>query len=204
MARSWAFALALMLPLPALALGANALADQLARAAGRSLAAATGRWLAPPVARQQPVFVEAWPAPEATDAALPTGPARRPAPAAKAAPAVPKGIRVRADAVLRLANGGARPGGVPVPARGERPAGLALVGVSALGIGLVDGDVLTHAAGRPALSAGDVIGVVLGSRASHQPEIWGRFWRNGESWNLVVEQPYPRSKKRASSEESGS
>jgi hypothetical protein len=100
------------------------------------------------------------------------------------------GLRVSAATVLRLANGGARPGGVFVAADGQRPAGLALSGVSALGVGLRDGDVLTHAGGRPALSRGDVIGVVIASRGAGAREISGRFWRDGEPWNLIVEQPY--------------
>ncbi|MBI3202605.1 MAG: hypothetical protein HYZ29_13775 [Myxococcales bacterium] len=204
MVRSRALALALILPLPALALGGNALADLLGREAGRGLATVSSRWLRPPTAKPPPLFVEAEALPDAPDGVALARVAARPGPVARVAPAPTKGIRVRADAVLRLANGGARPGGVPVPARGDRPAGLALTGVSALGIGLVDGDVLTHAAGRPALSPGDVIGVVIGSRASQAPEIWGRFWRNGEPWNLVVEQPYPRGKRRPPSERSGS
>jgi hypothetical protein len=103
-----------------------------------------------------------------------------------------KGIRVQEAAVLRLASAGVRPTGIPVPARGARPAGVALVGVSALGIGLRDGDILVSAAGRPTLSSGDVVGVVIGSRAHHATEISGRFYRDGEPWNLVVEQPYLR------------
>ncbi len=108
-----------------------------------------------------------------------------------------KGVRVSAERVLRLANAGARPSGVFVSARGDRPAGLALVGVSGLGIGLIDGDVLTHAGGRPATSAGAVIGMVIGARAKRIPELSGRFWRKGESWNLLVEQPYVNSARRA-------
>lgn len=108
-----------------------------------------------------------------------------------------KGVRVSAERVLRLANAGARPSGVFVSARGDRPAGLALVGVSGLGIGLIDGDVLTHAGGRPATSAGAVIGMVIGARAKRTPELSGRFWRKGESWNLLVEQPYVNSARRA-------
>jgi hypothetical protein len=103
-----------------------------------------------------------------------------------------KGVRVRAATVLRLANAGQCPTGVPVPARAGHPAGVALVGVSALGIGLQDGDILVSAAGRPTLTSGDVVGVVIGSRAHHVSEISGRFYRNGEPWNLVVEQPYVR------------
>jgi hypothetical protein len=53
-----------------------------------------------------------------------------------------------------------------------------------------DGDVLTDAGGRPALSEGDVVGVVIASRGQRVPTISGRFWRNGEPWQLLVEQPY--------------
>lgn len=198
------FALALTLPLPVLAVGASTLADTLGRAAARSLDLATRGLLRAPQREVRPVYVEALPPPTSPVVATPRAePSVAPSPPARAIRPVPKGIRVRAGAVLRLANSGARPGGVPVSARGDRPAGLALTGVGGLGIGLVDGDVLTHAAGRPALSPGDVIGVVIGSRAAQAPEIWGRFWRNGESWNLVVEQPYPRLDKRIA-ERSGS
>ncbi len=190
-------AVALLLPLLALPLAAATsarLADALGRSAARSIDGATRALLSSPQHAPRPVFVEAEvdvpaaPAVEAKPAPQRPAVVRRPSPKLAAVPK--KGIRVRADAVLRLANAGLRPGGIPVPARGDRPAGLALSGVSGLGIGMVDGDVLTSAAGRPALSPGDVIGVVIGSRAKGVPEICGRFWRNGEPWNLIVEQPY--------------
>jgi hypothetical protein len=79
-----------------------------------------------------------------------------------------------------------------VPAEGRRPAGLLLSGVSGLGVGIEDGDVLTHAGGRPALSESDVVGLVIAARGKEVPAIGGRFWRNGEQWSLVVEQPYVR------------
>ncbi len=103
-----------------------------------------------------------------------------------------RGVRIPAATVLRVANSGARPTGIPVPAEGSRPAGLMLSGVSALGVGIQDGDVLTHAAGRPALSESDVISMVIAARGQEVPVIGGQFWRNGEPWNLVVEQPYVR------------
>ena len=56
-------------------------------------------------------------------------------------------VRVRAERVLSLANAGVRPRGVPVPASAEHPAGLRLSGVSSLGVGLEDGDVLTRVGG---------------------------------------------------------
>jgi len=100
------------------------------------------------------------------------------------------GIRIRAQTVLRIANSGQRPTGSPIQASGQRPAGLVLHGVGALGVGLQDGDILTSAAGRPALTPGDVIGVVLASRGARVAVISGRFWRNGQPWQIVVEQPY--------------
>ncbi|MFO0569919.1 MAG: hypothetical protein U0263_30010 [Polyangiaceae bacterium] len=182
----------LLLPLPVLGFGARSLADHAGERIGRALARSVGTRAVAPRPKPAPVLVEALsePAPAAPTLG-PAAAAREPRGRSKTS--VPtKGIRVRADAVLRLANGGARPGGFAVPPSGARPAGLALTGVSGLGVGLVDGDVLTHAGGRATLSRADVVGVVVGSRAQHAPEICGRFWRNGEEWNLVVEQPYVR------------
>lgn len=133
----------------------------------------------------------------------PPGPGRAAPAASSAAPSVsargplglgspPRAIRVSAGAVLRLANSGVRPSGVPVPAVGRRPAGLLLSGVSGLGIGMQDGDVLTMAGGRPALSQSDVVGLVIAARGQETAAIGGQFWRGGERWDLVVEQPYVR------------
>lgn len=181
--------LLLAAPLPVLAAASVHGADWAARRA-----AATLDRVVRSATRSEPeqkwVYVE--PEVEVTATTSPaTSPASpRAAPRAKQIPK--KGVRVRAETVLRLANAGARPSGIPVPANGDRPAGIALSGVSGLGIGLVDGDILTHADGRPARAASDVIGVVIGARAQKAPEICGRFWRQGEPWNLIVEQPYLR------------
>ena len=182
----WALALLALMPLPCSAWGGAALADWAARR-GATLIDRAARIALPARAAVVPAtFVEPEeePALEAPATAAPALPGRR------STPAPAKGIRVRAETVLRLANAGARPSGIPVPPKGARPAGVALVGVSGLGLGLIDGDVLTQADGRPARSAADVIGVVIGARARHTSEICGRFWRNGEAWNLIVEQPY--------------
>ena len=103
-----------------------------------------------------------------------------------------RGIRVPAATVLRLANSGVRPSGVPVPANGDRPAGLALQGVGALGVGLRDGDVLTQVAGAPASSAGAVIGAVLAARQRRAPAMSGLVYRGSEKIALYVEMPYPK------------
>jgi len=77
-----------------------------------------------------------------------------------------------------------------VPANGQRSVGLLLRGVSALGLGVRDGDVLTDAAGVPATSAAAVIGAVIAARGRHEPEISGRIFRGPEAYAIVVEQPY--------------
>ena len=103
------------------------------------------------------------------------------------------GIRVSAAQVLALAERRAMPQAVPVKANAYHPAGLLLRGVSALGIGMQDGDVLTEAAGQKASSVAAVIGVVLAARARKSPEISGRFYRAGVPFSVTVEQPYPKN-----------
>lgn len=106
----------------------------------------------------------------------------------KKAPA--KGIFVSARTVLKLASRGGRPRGTPVKAAGARPAGLRLSGVSALGIGLEDGDVLTRALGRPALSASSVVEGVIMARAKRLKLLDGEIYRGSERYSIQVEQPY--------------
>ena len=101
-----------------------------------------------------------------------------------------RGLFVSAAAVLVLAQQGARPSGIPVPSSGARPAGLMLVGVSQLGVGLRDGDILTHALGRPAVSEAAVVGAVIRARGARQSQLSGRIWRDGKTFPLVVAQPY--------------
>ncbi len=144
--------------------------------------------LAAPASALTPDIVAAH-EPEA-EAPVPSKRAPRAKRAAKAVAIPQRGVRVSAATVLRLARSGARPEGSLVPPSGGCPAGLRLSGVSALGIGLRDGDVLTHADGRPATSRGGVIGSVIAARGAHQREISGRFCRGGESYNLLVDQPY--------------
>jgi hypothetical protein len=101
-----------------------------------------------------------------------------------------RGIRISSAQVLKLAARGAMPGAVPVSAGFDHPAGLRLIGVSILGVGLQDGDLLTEAAGQRASSLARVVGVVLAARAHHSPEISGRFFRAGVFYSITVEQPY--------------
>jgi len=100
-------------------------------------------------------------------------------------------IHISSAQVLALASHRAMPDAAPVRASADHPAGLLLRGVSGLGVGLQDGDVLTEAAGQRASSVAAVIGVVLAARARHSAEISGRFFRAGVPYALTVEQPYP-------------
>jgi hypothetical protein len=97
---------------------------------------------------------------------------------------------VSADTVLRLSERRATPRGIRVPADGARPAGLRLVGVAGLGVGLRDGDVLTKALGQPALSSSAVVRAILVARANRVKVLDGEFYRGRERWILRVEQPY--------------
>jgi hypothetical protein len=108
---------------------------------------------------------------------------------------VPKhGIRVSQASVLRLARARVIPSGQFVAASGARPSGLKLSGTSALGIGVADGDVLTHVSGVPVTDKGQVVNLVLQARARNATQIAGRFYRGEEPWLLLVEMPYlPRS-----------
>jgi hypothetical protein len=101
------------------------------------------------------------------------------------------GVFIGANTVLRLAASGVVPEGRPVDASGGRPAGIQLSGVSALGVGVHDGDVLTEVAGRPVRTEGQVVGMVLALRARRESSISAAFYRGSERWSLVVEMPYP-------------
>jgi hypothetical protein len=103
-----------------------------------------------------------------------------------------RGLRVSAATVLRLANRGVRPSGSAVAANADRPAGLVLQGVSGLGVGLRDGDVLTQVAGAPASSTGAVIGAVLAARQRRAPAMSGVVYRGADKIALYVEMPYPK------------
>ena len=109
----------------------------------------------------------------------------------RARPAPKHGIRISSAQVLALASRRAMPSAVFVKAGTEHPAGLLLGGVSALGVGLQDGDILTEAAGQKATSVAQVVGLVLAARSRQASEISGRFYRGGVPFSLTVEQPYP-------------
>ncbi len=186
--RSALIVVALALPAPLLALLGGTLADRIGRDLGAA-AAKLGAGLTTRV-KTEPPSVLLVPLAEPPEQPARMADARKQRLHAAKAAAPAGGIHVRSEAVLRLAQSGVRPSGIPVRAEGDRPAGLALVGVSGLGIGLVDGDILTHAGGVPVRSAGAVVGMVIASRGARVPQISGRFWRAGRYYDLVVDQPY--------------
>jgi len=106
-------------------------------------------------------------------------------------PGAAHALYISSAQVLALASRRALPNAVPVRASAEHPAGLQLRGVSALGVGLQDGDVLTEAGGQRASSVAGVVGVVLAARARHSAEISGHFFRGNVPYLVRVEQPYP-------------
>jgi hypothetical protein len=99
-------------------------------------------------------------------------------------------LRVSAGTVLRLARAAAVPVGRSVPARGARPPGIEVSGVTPLGIGVRDGDVLTEVAGVPVTDATEVVAIVLAVRQRHDGAISAVFYRDREPWALTVEMPY--------------
>lgn len=100
-----------------------------------------------------------------------------------------RGILVSKARVLSAARSGLRPSGHPQQATPWRPAGLALSGVGAFGVGLQDGDILTRIGGTPAHSSTAVIGAVAGALRSSSPSITAEMWRQGQRFLLTVELP---------------
>jgi len=92
--------------------------------------------------------------------------------------------------VLELAKSAARPRGSFVSQTPEHPAGLRLWGVSALGIGVQDGDVLIEALGATPRSPGQVIAAIIEARAKQPRFLSGTLFRHGQRIPITVEQPY--------------
>ncbi len=112
-------------------------------------------------------------------------------------PPLVREIHVDQARVLALAESSAEPHGTPVAASWWHPGGILLQGVSTLGLGLRDGDVLVSVAGAPVTSRGDVVSRVLAARGRREAAVLGivlRLREDGrtrERVSLVVEQPYP-------------
>jgi hypothetical protein len=107
-------------------------------------------------------------------------------PTASAGPSV----FVPASVVLRLARARAVPGSRPVPATSDRPGGVRLSGVGALGVGMQDGDVITEVAGRAVQSEGDVASIVIAALGRRTSQLSAVFYRGKSRGSLVVEIPY--------------
>jgi hypothetical protein len=188
-------ALSLVLPLLAVPALTRAAADHLADTIAAQLLSA-----AAPLSDNSPALSRDEPRDE--DAILSETPAlraavqqaeRAPRGAHSAHASAAHGVHISAAQVLAVAARRAMPEAVPVKATAYHPAGLLLRGVSAWGVGLQDGDVLTEAAGQKASSVAQVVGIVLLARAHQSREISGRFYRAGVPFLLIVEQPYPPS-----------
>jgi hypothetical protein len=102
----------------------------------------------------------------------------------------PRAVFIGHDTMLRLVNERAVPEGRPVPRAGQRPAGIQLLGVTPMGLGMRDGDILTDVEGRSVTSEAAVVGAVVAALSRHAPTIQARFFRAGRPWTLIVEIPY--------------
>jgi hypothetical protein len=162
-------------------------ADRAGNALGRELAA-----LARPLSRREAPSATLDPLPtpappELAHARLPNASARK-LPSSRLPP-IQARLLTRAS-VLELAQRRIIPDASPVPANGDRPAGLSLRGVEPLKLGLVDGDLLVEVMGAPVRSVEEVVALVLAARARRDREISARVWTTRGALTLVVEQPY--------------
>jgi hypothetical protein len=107
-----------------------------------------------------------------------------------AAPAKPQALFVSAASVLQLSKSAARPQGTFVTQTPQHPAGLRLMGVAGLGIGVQDGDILVDAMGMSPRSSAEIIGAIIQARAQRVRYLSGTLWRSGQTFRITVEQPY--------------
>jgi hypothetical protein len=120
-----------------------------------------------------------------------SAPGKPKVPGARAkAVAKPPALFVSASTVLQLSKSAARPQGSFVPQTSQHPAGLRLVGVGALGIGVQDGDILIDAMGISPRASGEIIGAIIEARARRVSALSGTLWRSGHTFRITVEQPY--------------
>jgi hypothetical protein len=184
----------LLAPLAGGALLGGPLADRLGTRVAERLCSIVMLLPRPSVDEGEPKVTDELPPAPAPALALETKAPTRARAGAKAKAAKPRaplsGIRVSKAVVLSLAERRVRPSGKPVPAQGNRPPGIALSGVAALGLGLLDGDVLTEVEGRPARAPGQVIEAIVRARGRRADTISGVLYRGQERFVLVVEQPY--------------
>jgi hypothetical protein len=174
------------------AAGANSLVAPLSRAAVTALLGATAP-LAALVAPPEPTLEVSENAPaaplELAFEAATQSPARRSVKLRQIAK--PPALFVSQATVLKLAGSAARPRGFFVPSTAAHPAGLRLSGVAPLGIGLRDGDILIEALGLAPRGPGEIIGAIIEARAKQARFLSGTLWRQGQTFAITVEQPYP-------------
>ncbi|AKT41713.1 uncharacterized protein CMC5_059240 [Chondromyces crocatus] len=199
---------ALLVPVLLLPLVTRALTDAVAARSGAQLAILTERLSSPPSPSLPslpaiPASAQDDESPRdalASERLQPVRPAARgstaPKPGASSSPSadsgkpgLPRALHIRIGTVLRAARSGARPSGTPVPALGDRPAGLALQGVGHFGAGLLDGDILTHVSGAPARSVNTVVGAVMGALRAGAPALGAVVWRGDQPIQVSVELP---------------
>jgi hypothetical protein len=101
-----------------------------------------------------------------------------------------RSIHITSTTVLCLAQQGLQPTGRPVAAKGKRPAGVAVFGVSRLGLGVRDGDIVTEILGQPVRSVAQGIALIIAARASNRPSIEGTVWHAMRPYAVTVDQPY--------------
>ncbi len=106
------------------------------------------------------------------------------------APAQSRSIYIDASTVLCIAQKGIQPTGKPVAQKGKRPAGIAVYGLSGLGIGVLDGDVLTDVLGQHVRLEAQVVAMVIAARTANMSTISGTLWRGMRAYAITVEQPY--------------
>jgi hypothetical protein len=178
--------LALGAPFVLVARAGSALVAPLAEASVGVLLRLSAPLTSAPVEAQPPTpFVEEAPALTQAAASHPRAQVRR---------AAPKGplpaLFVGRSTVLRLSQSAARPRGSFVGRTAEHPAGLQLSGVSGLGIGVQDGDVLIEALGISPRSPGEIVGAIIEARSKRVAALGGTLWRRGQTFHITVEQPY--------------
>jgi hypothetical protein len=110
--------------------------------------------------------------------------------APSASPEAPS-VYVSERTILRLAKARAVPAAQSVAATDARPGGVQLLGVSSLGVGMQDGDVITEVAGRRVRGEGDIVAAVLVARSQQAPTVSAVFYRGKVRGTLVVAMPYP-------------
>lgn len=160
------------------ALASRALVDRAARDAGRAIAAGS-RALA---AARVPPAAAVEPASSLADGEVDT---RADAPPSRRTPSgARRAVRVRRDAVLAAIQRGVVPRGEPTDH------GVRVTSAPGLTAWIRAGDLVTHVAGRPVRSFGDVIDAVVAAHRAHAKVVTGRLLRKGEPWDVAVETPW--------------